>query len=208
MVSWKSIACSIVAPIMTGPSFDTMSTWSKPAAASCARTTPGSAIENGPGPQVRASSPGGGRKRSAVSFPSDMHGLSASARHTTNTSSPPGLRPAATFAHRSDRVCEEHHAEAREARVVRTVEAIGLHVGGDEAHVRHPGARGVRPRALQEHVGAIEPEHLAPRTDAARELDGRVAPAAADVHHAHAGLDRHPRERRDTVIREPPRGCS
>jgi hypothetical protein len=65
-------------------------------------TTSESAIENGPGPQERASSPGGGRNSAMTDFGRPSHGLSAMSRHTIMVMVPPGfsavrmLRKAAT----------------------------------------------------------------------------------------------------------------
>ena len=55
-------------------------------------TVSGSAIENGPGPQVRASSPGGGRNSRTTAFGTPSHGLSSIVRQTIITISPPGRR--------------------------------------------------------------------------------------------------------------------
>ena len=51
-----------------------------------------SAIENGPGPQVRASSPGGGRNFRTTSFAMLSHGLSSRVRQTMCVMIPPGFR--------------------------------------------------------------------------------------------------------------------
>ena len=49
------------------------------------------AIENGPGPHVCASSPGGGRNLSTTVFGIPTQGLCSIARHVTNISRPPGF---------------------------------------------------------------------------------------------------------------------
>src|SRR6185369_1504461 len=64
---------------------------SNPAALSWALTVSVFAIENGPGPQVCASSPGGGRNLSTTAFGRPAQGLCSTDRHVTNISRPPGF---------------------------------------------------------------------------------------------------------------------
>ena len=54
-------------------------------------------MENGPGPQVRASSPDGGRYFSTISLGRPSQGLSSMARHTIMVIVPPGLRARRMF---------------------------------------------------------------------------------------------------------------
>ena len=62
-----------------------------PAAARTALTVSTSAIENGPGPQLGASSGGGGRYLRATCFGMLAHSLSPMPRQTTITRRPPGF---------------------------------------------------------------------------------------------------------------------
>src|SRR4029450_6381685 len=89
--SWKSNACSTLLPTITGPSTGVNFASSNPAALSCASTTSGLAIEKGPGPQVWAFSPGGGRKSSTTFLGTPTQGFSSSLRQVTNISRPPGF---------------------------------------------------------------------------------------------------------------------
>ena len=49
-------------------------------------------MENGPGPQVKAFSPGGGRYCNTICFAKPSHGLSLIPRQTIIVMVPPGLR--------------------------------------------------------------------------------------------------------------------
>jgi len=67
------------------------------AISSCFVTTPVSAMENGPGPQVNAFSPGGGKYCSTTCFANPSHGLSFIPRQTIMVMVPSGLRLARMF---------------------------------------------------------------------------------------------------------------
>lgn len=67
MASWKLMASCTESPTVTGPSTCSKFTSRNPAISSCCDTTSVLAMENGPGPQERASSPGSGRKRRTTS---------------------------------------------------------------------------------------------------------------------------------------------
>ena len=142
-------------------------------------------MENGPGPQVWAFSPGGGRNFSVVAFASPSHGLSLIPRHTIMVMVPPRLEGSRACCARSGhRILEELSAKPGKAKIVHGLERIALHVGFQEFDVGEAGRLGGATPVFQEPVTAVDAEHRSGGTDQARELDGGVAETAAGVDHS------------------------
>jgi hypothetical protein len=160
-------------------------------------------MEKGPGPQVWASSPGGGRNSSTMSLAIDSQGLSARPRHTMWTMRPPGRKAFAHVAKPRDGIGEEHGAEAREDEVELGLGQRDLGIAAHQGDVGQAAGLDVLAGVVEEGVAAVDADDVAFRADAPGQLHGGVAEAAADIEHAVAGIDRQRGEHRLAVLGEP-----
>ena len=145
------------------------------------------AIENGPGPQLAASSFTGGRCRLTISFGTPSHGLSSIVRHTIIVITPPGLTLRRMLRKPATGLSKNCVPNREKQKSNRGWNGVAQHVGFDEANIAHAGGGRVLPAILEKRFAAIDAEHRSARTNALGNHDRRVAEPASDVDDPIAG---------------------
>ena len=163
----------------------------------CAVTTAGSVIENGPGVAtgILARADACARPRAA----NDIHWLSSSGRQTIISSVPPGTSAVPMLRMPATGSAKNIVPKRAKARSNSGSKSRDLRIGHVEPHVRDAGGRGVGPGDLEERHRGVGADRRSARGHEPRELQRRLAEAAADVEHPHAGREARPLERAAAV---------
>ena len=162
---------------------------SKPALRSIVLTMSGPAIENGPGPQCTwsvSSCETTGTISLTRSSASCSHGFSSRRRHTIIVNLPPGFSALRMLRSAAPGIMKNIVPKRENAKSYGPAQVVGLHVGDEERRVGDARVAGLLLGRLDEVLGAVDADGLAPRPDAPGDEPRAVAEAAADVEHARA----------------------